>query len=123
MTKCLYSYQVEIHTQLTGITEQARDILTHIASLGEKSHQSNQLNETEECEGELDEILDSSSKTSEANGSSSAENNSCKVKESELSTDLLSAEKEQEYKEILEDVVKNVQSSLGTFMPVSYSVL
>lgn len=128
----MYSYQVEIHTQLTGITEQARDILTHIASLGEKSHQiqerrpasgnneqSNQPNETEECEGELNEILDSSSKTSEADGSLSAGNNSCKVEKSELSKDLLSAEKEQEYKEILEDVVKNVQSSLGMFIPVS----
>lgn len=119
MTKCLYSYQVQIHTQLKSITEQARDILTHIATMGNKSCQNEQQNETDESEisfgEELNEILESNSKTGETEGKLSTEQDLCTVQASEISADLLSEEKELEYKKILENIVKNVQSSLGTF--------
>ena len=124
LTKCLYSYQVEIHTQLTGITEQARDILIHIASLGNKSYQirdtqykeqKNQEDSQEEISfgEELNDILDSN--LSEAGERLNAGENPCNIKESDVSTDVLSEEKEQKYKKMLQNVVKNVQSSLGTF--------
>ncbi|CAB4008105.1 Hypothetical predicted protein [Paramuricea clavata] len=116
LTKCLYSYQVEIHTQLTSITEQARDILTHIAIMGKNSCQNEQQNETDESEisfgEELNEILESNSKTGETEGKLSTEQDLCIVPASEISADLLSEEKELEYKKILENIVKNVESSL-----------
>ncbi len=116
---------------MTSITEQARDILTHIATLGNRSSQNQdkrpntqskkQQNKRDESEGEisfgeeLNEIFESKSETREAEGKLSSEQDPCNSQTSEIDKDLLSEEKEQEYKTILENVVKNVHSSLGMF--------
>ena len=132
LTKCLHSYQNETHTQLTNITAQALDILKHIATLGNNSchsqegtleNKDKEQNKTkEESEGEisfgeeLNEIFESNSETGEHERKLNAEQDSCDIQTSEVDV-YLSEEKEVEYKKILENVVKDVQSSLGTLYP------
>lgn len=120
MTKCLYSYQVEVHNQLTKIFEQAGDIITQITTLEntnfehqEETGEIQPKKQTQEGSDEeisfgeeLNEILESSEKTSEE--AINIVQNSCKNFEN-----FLTENQEQEYKEILVDVVNNVQSSLG----------
>ena len=125
----MHSYQLELHTQLTRITEQAHDILRHIATFGNNSSQSQggveaeneeQNKATEDDKGEisfgeeLKEIFESNSETGDGKRKLSSEQDVFDIQASGVNVDL-SEEKQLEYKRILENIVQDVQSSLGRF--------
>jgi Mg2+ and Co2+ transporter CorA len=125
----LHSYQLELHTQLTKITEQAQDVLRHIATFGNNSSQNQGGLEAKNEEGnktteddkgeisfgeELKEIFESNSETGDGERKLGSEQDVFDIQASEVNVHL-SEEKQLEYKRILENIVQDVQSSLGRF--------
>lgn len=138
LTKCLQSYQFEIHKQLAAVGEQVQDLLTQIANLGElnqtlvtedktSERDENAKLEPEEAKEisfneELCELLDSDHKISEETSSNDVKELRAKMEQSDreenkigMDVEGLSEEREKGYRHILESVVKKVQFSLGMF--------
>ena len=101
LTKCLLSYQHDVNTQLNSVPEDALNTLAGISAI------------------ESRELPDRKEETSALSNSESVENVGLKTSTgSEINTEpgknkSEPGERELKYKILLEDVVKNVQSSLG----------
>ena len=135
LTKCLHAYQFEIHQQLTTLCEQAQELLMHITNAGnvqcQRNQETTQENITSEHQDEQKEISDEekdsvlddeladvldNDEPNERTALPETNNSEEVTKDSQVDSELLSAQKENEYKTVLESVVKKVQFSLGTYM-------
>ncbi|XP_028391661.1 VPS9 domain-containing protein 1-like isoform X2 [Dendronephthya gigantea] len=119
LTKCLYSYQVEVRNQLTKISEQARDIITHITKMEitnfRHKEKPEDIQHPEQTQEESDEKISFGEELSEIR-ELREETNEGAINTAQDSYEnvenFLSENQEQEYQKILIDVVNNVQSSL-----------